>query len=36
MFTIKTFPERLAKRGDVWKEHMDRRNTAAALRKLTS
>jgi bifunctional non-homologous end joining protein LigD len=36
MFTIKTFPERLAKRGDLWAEHMARRNTAAALRKLTS
>ena len=35
MFTIKTLPERLAKRGDLWAEHMARRNTAAALRKLT-
>jgi bifunctional non-homologous end joining protein LigD len=34
-FTIKTLPERLAKRGDLWAEHMARRNTVAALRKLT-
>ena len=35
LFTIATLPERLAERGDIWATHMARRNTAAALRKLT-
>ncbi len=35
-FTIRTFPRRLAARGDLWAQGMKMRNTARALRALTT